>query len=327
MKRVYKIGCVGLLSDLPLFVAHAKEMFLDEGLAVDLTAELGWAGMEAKLSCGHLSAANLPAVMPLALSLRLGKIVLPMRVLLATSFDAHAITLTPELAEALTEGRGAPPGPIHLGIEAPYTQANWFAETWLNRLPADWRSRVIIMPLAISQVGEFFKEGYVQGICCSEPIGAIAMEAGLGRRVARSRDYFPQHLQSVLAARESFCATEETFTQGITNAVRRARHYCAESANVSEVMEIFSRYKSSAFASSALPRSVISEAATLQQLIGFSPREAASAQPSINDNLAPLIKACLALPGPRPSDQELRKESKRVYAALAADVIADLRPQ
>lgn len=315
MKKIYRIGCVGLLSDLPLLIAHARGLFAEEGVTVEITIELGWASIEAKLSSGQLTAANVPAVMPLALSVGKGKVPFSLRAFVPTSYAGDVLTLNPALAAAVKEGKPPSAEPIRIGVEAPYTQATLFAQTWIKQAAAAFQISITLVPLSISQIIDFLKDGYIQGFCCSEPIGQIATHTGLGIAVARSRDYFPFHLHSVVAAPDVFCAREERAAQAIAAAVDRARIFCADPAHHREVLQVLLQCKSSFFTASELPRVLSDNPASLRNLIGFESRESAEGRAG-RDPLEVLLKACRALPGTELPEAELRKEAKRIFSPL-----------
>lgn len=319
MKKIYRIGCVGLLSDLPLLIAQAKGFFAEEGETVELTIELGWASIEAKLSSGQLTAANLPAVMPLALAVGKGKVPLLLRALAPTSYAGDALVLTPALAAAVKESKRPSAEPIRIGVESPYTQATLFAQTWLKQTAPSFQASTTLVPLSISQLIAFLNDGYIQGFCCSEPLGQIALQSGLGTTVARSRDYFPFHLHSVVAVQDVFCAREERAAQAMAAAIERARIFCADPAHHREVLQILLQCKSSFFTSSELPRALNDNPTSLRDLIGFEPRESVDGRVS-RDPLEILIKACRALPGAEPPEAEVRREAKRIFHPLSETV-------
>ena len=56
----FRLGYVPLVDAAPLLVAEALGLFADRGLAVELSAELGWGSIREKLVYGELDGAHAP---------------------------------------------------------------------------------------------------------------------------------------------------------------------------------------------------------------------------------------------------------------------------
>ena len=66
----FRIGYVPLVDAAPLLVAEALDLYAKRGLAVSLSAELGWGSVREKVVYGELEAAHAPG--PLLFSILLG---------------------------------------------------------------------------------------------------------------------------------------------------------------------------------------------------------------------------------------------------------------
>jgi len=313
-KDPIKIGCTGLLTDLPVYVAKAKGFFAAEGIAVRTSLELGWKSIESKISAGSLAVANVPTLFPLALSLNRGGMVLPMEAIAITSCHAEAITLNQATMGAFLGGRLNALKSVRIGIDAPSTGSDLFVQKWLKGLRLEKTTTVQIVPIAISQVIDLLKEGYIHGFCCAEPASQIALQMGVGSTVARSRDHSPLEIQSVLAATEAFCTANPGTVKALAQALAHARSYCANPRNESEIMHIYLEQKVADQVFSGASLEGKSLTAPLSSLISF---ETASTNGASNrDSLNSLIGVCAALPDASFTEREIRDEIKRVFHAV-----------
>ena len=151
-KEPIRIGCTGLLTDLPLFVAKAKGYFAAEGIVVQTSLELGWKSIESKLSAGSLSVANVPTLFPLALSLKRSGMVLPMEAIAITSRHGEAITLNQATMGAFLGGKLNSLKSVRIGVDAPSTGSDLFVQKWLKGLRLEKTTSVQLVPIAISQL-------------------------------------------------------------------------------------------------------------------------------------------------------------------------------
>ena len=90
----FRIGYVPLIDAAPLLVAEALGLYSKWGVAVSLSAELGWGSIREKLVYGELEAAHAPG--PLLFSILLGTHSRPCGVTtdLVLSLQGNAITLS-----------------------------------------------------------------------------------------------------------------------------------------------------------------------------------------------------------------------------------------
>jgi ABC-type nitrate/sulfonate/bicarbonate transport system substrate-binding protein len=303
------------LTDLPLFVAKAKGFFTAEGIGIRISLELGWKSIESKLSAGSLSVANVPTIFPLVLSLKRGGIALPMEAVAITSCHGEAITLNHATMAAFLAGKLNSLKSVRIGVDAPYSGSDLFVQRWLKGLRLENTTAIQLVPIAISQLIDFLKEGYIQGFCCAEPASQIALQMGVGSTVARSRDHSPLEIQSVLAATDAFCTANPGAVKAIALALARARLFCANPKNEAEIMHIYREQKiiDQIFSGGSLDGKNLS--VPLSSLISFEPSTAAGCA-SKKDSLNSLASICSALPDTSFTGSEIRDEIKRVFHAL-----------
>jgi ABC-type nitrate/sulfonate/bicarbonate transport system substrate-binding protein len=313
-KEPIRIGCTGLLTDLPLFVAKSKGFFAAEGVSIRISLELGWKSIESKLSAGSLSVANVPTIFPLVLSLKRSGIALPMEAVAITSCHGETITLNHATMAAFLSGKLNSLKSVRIGVDALCSGSDLFVQKWLKGLRLQNTTAIQLVPIAISQLIDLLKEGYIHGFCCAEPASQIALQMGFGSTVARSRDHSPLEIQSVLAATDTFCAANPSAVKAIALALGQARSFCANSKNEAEIMHIYREQKiiDQVFSGGSLEGKDLT--APLSSLISFEPVVTEGAL--IRESLNSLVAVCAALPDASFTEREIRDEIKRVFHAL-----------
>ena len=82
----------------PIIAAAENDYFADEGLAVTLHRQVGWANVRDKLSFGHIDAAHALLGMPLASHLGRDSFIEPLVTLMGLGCGGNAITVRRELS-------------------------------------------------------------------------------------------------------------------------------------------------------------------------------------------------------------------------------------
>src|ERR1700744_5015580 len=113
MSGQLQVGFIPLIDAAALIVAVEKGFTGAEGLDVTLVREVSWSNVRDKLNIGLFDAAHLLAPVPIASSLGLGHIKVPIVVPLNLSLNGNAITVSPALHAAIAaEGDGDPLDPL-----------------------------------------------------------------------------------------------------------------------------------------------------------------------------------------------------------------------
>src|SRR6202789_45549 len=113
MTRSLHIGFIPLIDAAALIVAVEKRFTQAEGLDVQLVREVSWSNVRDKLNIGLFDAAHILAPIPIASSLGLGHIKVPIVVPLILNLNGNAITVSPALhAAMMAEIDGDPPDPM-----------------------------------------------------------------------------------------------------------------------------------------------------------------------------------------------------------------------
>ena len=242
MSNSYTLGYVGLLEDAPLLVAYAQGWFQKDNLKVELSHELGWAALNAKLTKGALTAGNVSALSPLVLSRRSDRNGQSgLQVLAMTSFGGLKLITSSQVAATLGHKKNLSL-PLRIGVGVPFVDSQLFARSWQQARGLE-PNDLILVPIAVSQFVDALKEGYVHGFIAAEPVVSEAVLGHVGICVAGSHEYFPYHARSVLAVKDSFAMEEPQACEAIRRVLQRAAAYCAQPANWPSVLETLPPHK------------------------------------------------------------------------------------
>ncbi len=89
--------------------------------------------------------------------------------------------------------------------------------------------RIVVVPPA--QMYPTLKLGYIDGYCVGEPWTSLAMEAGVGARVATSADLVPLHPEKVLMVRLDFVDQRAGEHEQLIAALLEACAFCDRPGN------------------------------------------------------------------------------------------------
>jgi ABC-type nitrate/sulfonate/bicarbonate transport systems, periplasmic components len=224
-KTLLRIGVMPLADAAPLVVAQAHGFFARHGLEVDLSHERAWAGLRDKLAVGRLDAAQMPAPMPLASTLGLDPLSVPMLTALTLNLNGNSIVLSKKLfarlqdhltgvndalaaarafaamvREDLDGGRAAPVfAHVHLFSTHHYELRYWLAAGGLH---PDRDVNLVVVPPP--QMLEQLESGRIDGFCVGAPWGELAQHRGSGRIVASKRQIWNNATEKVLAVTEDW---------------------------------------------------------------------------------------------------------------------------
>jgi ABC-type nitrate/sulfonate/bicarbonate transport system substrate-binding protein len=230
MKSTIRIGHLGLLESAPLLAAQAGGYFASEGLAVELSCELGVAALCGRLSDQRIDGACLPAQMPVLLSLGAGVSRVPMTPILLTSTQDLAIVLNTKAAAPEKQPRGTT-GVLKIGVLGHSSPACHLVRRWLQSEATGVKEDPVYVSLAASQLLHFFEEGLIDGFCGLDPLPALAGLSADGVVVRSSGAISPAHPGGVVALRTEFSKDRPDIAAPLARALRRGVEFCANPAN------------------------------------------------------------------------------------------------
>lgn len=219
-KPFLRIGIVPLADAAPIVVAQTRGYFARHGIDVDLSVERAWTTVRDKLAAGVLDAAQLLAPMPLAATLGLDSVQMPIVSALTLNLNGNSIIVSNAMYERmLSARRGDEAGALGwaralkrvadvdrlAGRPAPvfahvypwsthhYELRYWFAAGGVQP-DEDMNLIVVPPPQAVAQL----EAGRIDGFCVGSPWSELAEQRGLGRRVASKYQIWNNSPEKVL---------------------------------------------------------------------------------------------------------------------------------
>ncbi|GAB4385953.1 MAG: nitrate ABC transporter ATP-binding protein [Elainellaceae cyanobacterium] len=245
------IGFVPLTACAPLVVAKEKGFFNKHGLdEVNLVRETSWRGIVDGIAGGYLDAAQMPAGMPVWLTVG-GHEERPLPVVSALTMtrNGNAITLAKKFYDQgvytatefkrmlleSTEQRHT------LGMVHPSSMHNLLLRYWLAAAGIDPDRDVDLKTIPPAQMIADLKAGIIDGYCVGEPWNLRAAIEGIGLTVATDLEIWLGHPGKVLGVREDWANTYPNTHIALVKALLEACRYCADQANFEEIRQILAR--------------------------------------------------------------------------------------
>lgn len=247
-----EIGFVPLTACAPLAIAKEKGFFAHHGLdEVNLVRESSWRGIQDGINMGYLDAAQMPAGMPVWLSLGgHGGDPLPVVSALTMTRNGNAITMDKrfydqgihtlnDLKRMLLE---TPDKQHTFGMVHPASMHNLLLLYWLAAAGIEPGKDAKVTTIPPAQMISNLQAGNIDGFCVGEPWNIRAAVEGIGYTIATDLEIFPGHPGKVLGVREDWATAYPNTHIALVKALLEACQYCMEPANHEEIREILARH-------------------------------------------------------------------------------------
>jgi bicarbonate transport system ATP-binding protein len=245
------IGFVPLTACAPLAVAKEKGFFTKHGLdEVNLVRETSWRGICDGLRGGYLDGAQMPAGMPLWLSLG-GNEEPPVSMVTALTMtrNGNAITFDNELKAQGVHDLASFKQYIDrsrdrshtLGVVHPSSMHNLLLRYWLAAGDIDPDLDVTLQTIPPAQMIVDLKADTIDGYCVGEPWNYRAAIEEIGFTVATDLDIWDGHPGKVLGVREDWARHYPNTHVALVKALLDACRYCANPNHEMEIRQILAR--------------------------------------------------------------------------------------
>jgi two-component system, oxyanion-binding sensor len=263
MTTQLQIGFIPLIDAAALIIAVEKDFVRAEGLDVTLVREVSWSNVRDKLNIGLFDAAHILAPVPIASSLGLGHIKVPVVVPLMLSLNGNAITVSPALYAAIMaeiDGDALDPMAtaralsrvaatrrrnggevLTFGMTFPFSAHNYLLRFWMaaGGVDPDEDVRLVVLPPPF--MVDSIAGGQIDGFCVGAPWNSIAVDRGLGRILHFGSDIMQRAAEKVLATRQSWAEKNPQMLDALVRVVLRAAEFAEAPHNRSEVAQILAR--------------------------------------------------------------------------------------
>lgn len=271
MKQDLRIGFLPL-SDCAVLVAALERGFFEKyGLHVTLQREVSWANIRDRVAFGELDAAHMLAPMPLAATLGIDGLGIPMQAAFSLGLNGSAISVASALMAAMREHYPqalctAPvrahglkhllsaqmPRKLVFGCVYPFSQHHYLLQAWLQDgglvVGQDVEIRVIPPPQMVAALAQ----GEIDGYCAGEPWNQQAVSQGIGQVAVTSYDLWNNGPEKVLGVTQAWAEANPETHQALLCALLEAAHWVDEPHNRGRIAELLSRSEYL-----AMPREVI----------------------------------------------------------------------
>ena len=263
MTTPLQIGFIPLIDAASLITAVEKGFTAAEGLDVKLVREVSWSNVRDKLNIGLFDAAHILAPVPIASSLGLGHIKVPIAVPLTLSLNGNAITVSAALYAAImaeidgdpldpmatanalsrvvAERRRGGGEPLTFGMTFPFSSHNYQLRFWMaaGNVDPDEDVRLVVLPPPF--MVDSIASGQIDGFCVGAPWNSIAVERGVGRTLHLGSDILQHAAEKVLAVRQRWAEKNPQTLSSLVRAVSRAAEFADVPANRRELADILAK--------------------------------------------------------------------------------------
>ena len=259
-QRSVRIGFIPLVDCAVLVAAAEKGFARAQDLDLKLMREVSWANIRDKVNVGHLDCAHMLAGMPIASSLGIGHIRVPMLAPMALGLGGNAIAVSTALWQAMAgEGAILTDGPASMGralkgvvahrartgqepltfaMVFPFSSHNYELRYWLAAagIHPDRDVRLVVIPPPL--MVESLRAGQIHGFCAGSPWPGLAVEADLGCIVAAKAEIWQRSPEKVLGVPAAWAAENRETLFALIRALNRAALWADDPANHAELAEL-----------------------------------------------------------------------------------------
>ncbi|PVB59973.1 CmpA/NrtA family ABC transporter substrate-binding protein [Labrenzia sp. 011] len=256
-------GFIPLLDSAVLVAAAEKGFAGQEGIALKLVRETSWANIRDRIAVGHFDVAHMLAPMPIAASLNLTSLAVPMLAPMLLGLGGNAITVSTGLwADMVAAGadsggdpastgkalgtviatrrtEGAPP--LRFGVVHPFSGHAYELRYWIAAAGLDPDRDMEITVLAPQIMADALATGQLDGYCAGEPWNTAAVTAGTGRIATFKQAIWPDSPEKVLGVTRKWAEANPETLAALLRALSRAADWCAETGNGEELAALLSR--------------------------------------------------------------------------------------
>jgi len=244
----FDCGFVPLTDVAPLVVAREIGFAAEENIDLRLHAAPSWSTLRDRLAVGTLDAAHMLAPAPVAMSLGLGGLSVPLAVPSLLSVNGTVIGVSNAVAQRMETGGtawevgrsliAALDGPIRIGVPFPFSMHAELLGHWFAALGLTWRLTIRTVPPPM--MSEAMAAGEIGAFCVGEPWGSLAVEGGVGQIVLTGADIWAFAPEKVLALRSETCEARRELVERLVRALWRAAQWLVDPANRMVTAEMLS---------------------------------------------------------------------------------------
>ncbi|RFC61960.1 nitrate ABC transporter substrate-binding protein [Fulvimarina endophytica] len=256
-------GYLPLLDSAVLVTAARLGFARSHGVDLVLHRERSWAAIRDRMSVGHFDCAQMPAPLPIAMSLSVGPLGGEVFAPLVLNTGGNAITLSRDLGaeviarapaslddprrtgpalQAALAGLAAARGrPARFAVVHRFSCHNYDLRDWLAASGMVPDEDVEITVLPPSMMPDHLSSGQIDGFSAGDPWNTIAVRSGGGVIAATKAELSPGSPEKVLGVSPGFLAERPEVLERTIRCLLDAGAWCGEEGNHAELAELLSR--------------------------------------------------------------------------------------
>ena len=259
------VGFIPLIDCAPVLFAEVLGLYERHGLDVELRREVSWSNIRDKVAFGLLDAAHMLSPMPLAATLGIDSVNVPMIAAMTLHLNGNSITLSNalwrEIEEVAPDLVGDPlttSGPLDaralaaaiarrrelgkpivtLASVFTFSSHNHLLRLWLasGGIDPDRDVRLTVVPPP--HMVAHLSGGTIDGYCVGEPWNQQSATLGLGRIAATSRQIWDSMPEKILGTTEAWAQRNPKTLIALVKAIAEAGAWLDEPANRPEAARV-----------------------------------------------------------------------------------------
>lgn len=251
-------GFLPLLDSVLLVLAREKGFAAAEGLDLHLVKETSWANIRDRAALGHFDFAQMLAPMPIAATLGLNPLSVPMITPMILGLGNNGVTVSAELWARMADA-GAPAtleaGPVgaalkrvvaaserklRFGVVHQTSSHNYELRYWLSAsgIAPDRDIEIVVLPPPL--LPEALGSSGIDGYCVGEPWNTVGVKNAGAHIATVKASIWRSSPDKVIGMRAHWAEANSEIVAGLIRAVHHAARWCGESANHAETAEIMS---------------------------------------------------------------------------------------
>ena len=251
-------GFMPLLDSVLLVLAREKGFAAREGLELNLVRETSWANIRDRVGVGHFDVAQMLAPMPIAATLGLSPLAVPVITPMVLGLGNNAVTVSASLWAAMAEA-GAPTNldakatgmalakvvatggkKLRFGVVHQTSAHNYELRYWMaaSGIRPDRDVEIVVLPPPL--LPDALGSGGIDGYCVGEPWNSVGV-ADKGAHIATVKaSIWQSSPDKVLGMRTQWADEHPEIVGSLIRALHGAALWCADADNHAEVAAIMS---------------------------------------------------------------------------------------
>ncbi|WP_395713812.1 CmpA/NrtA family ABC transporter substrate-binding protein [Reyranella sp.] len=258
-----KVGFIPIIDCAAIVLAEELGAYERQGLEVEIRREVSWANVRDKLALGVLDASHILAPLPLALTLGIDSVSVPVINAMTLQVNGNGLTLSAKLWHETEEaapdlvGKGTPldaraiaavvarrkaigAPPIVLASVSPFSVQNYMLRLWLSSGGVDPDRDVCLTVVPPPHTVAYMSGGVIDGYCVGEPWNQQAQALGIGRIALTGPDIWRGMPEKVLGTTEAWANRHPNTLLALVKALIEACQWLDEPSNRAEAARILS---------------------------------------------------------------------------------------